>query len=212
MADNYLYVVFSTTPFKIGKFIRLITGYNYNHVSISLTKDLKKMYSFSRYFKNAPLHGGFTEESILRYENKGKSAKIKICAIPVDENGINQICAILENMNNNHSQYNYNIISALFSLFKKRAIIPYSYTCTEFVAELLSNFKNSFDIDAQKYYSIKEFDKIFENYKIYEGSVIPYSENADWGNDLFLNKKRISEITFLTAISYWTVLKLYLTN
>ncbi len=212
MQEKYLYVVFSTTPFKLGKFIRLITGYNYNHVSISLTKDLKKMYSFSRYFKNAPLHGGFTEESLLRYENKGKFAKIKICAIPIDENAQNQIFSILENMKQNRSRYNYNIISALFSLFKKRVIIPYSYTCTEFVAELVSNFQNTFEIDTQKYYSIKEFDKIFEDYKIYEGSVIPYSKNADWGCDLFLKKKRIDQIAFLTAFSYWTVLKRYLTN
>ena len=64
MEDKYLYVVFSTTPFKIGKFIRFITGYNYNHVSVSLNKDLKKMYSVGRLNPYNTIIGGFVHESL----------------------------------------------------------------------------------------------------------------------------------------------------
>lgn len=208
---KYLYVVFSITPFAIGKFIRFVTRYNYNHVSVGLTSDLSELYSFARFFKNAPLHGGFTHESLLRFENKGKYASIKICAIPINEAQLAAAEHYINDVRLNSSSYVYNILSAIFSLFKKKVIIPRSFTCLEFAVETLSK-SGAFEVDTKKFYSIKDLDELLKSYIIYEGSILPYSKKAVWGSDMFLQRKTIPEIAYLTAYSYWTVLKLYLTN
>lgn len=210
--SKYLYIVFSVTPYKIGKFIRFVTRFSYNHVSVGLTSDLKKLYSFARFFKNAPLYGGFTEESVLRFENKGKHAAIKVCAIPVDDEQYNQIDTLIKSIKARRSNYVYNIISAIFTPVKKRVFIPYSFTCAEFVVELLSNFNSDLKINPHSFYSIEDLSMLLNKYKIYEGSSLPYAEAAVWGDDLFLEKKSLRQKVFLTAYSYWTVLKLYLTS
>ena len=62
-----IYVIFLQTPFKIGKLIRFVTNYKYNHTSISFSENADVLYSFARYNKNSPFVGGFVEESPLRY-------------------------------------------------------------------------------------------------------------------------------------------------
>ena len=82
---RFFYVAFLSTPYKMGEFIRKMTGFPYNHTAISLSSKMKYLYSFSRHYKNAPFYGGFTKESVLRYRKKDNFAKIKICAVPVSE-------------------------------------------------------------------------------------------------------------------------------
>ena len=43
MKDNAIYVVFSATPTGMGKLIRTATHHSYNHVSLSLDKDIERM-------------------------------------------------------------------------------------------------------------------------------------------------------------------------
>ena len=73
MEEKKLYVVFSATPLKVGSMIRTVTGEKYNHVSISFSPRLKTLYSYARYYKKAPLYGGFVKENAERYQNKGKT-------------------------------------------------------------------------------------------------------------------------------------------
>ena len=49
--DYSVYVILSATELKMGKIIRFLTRYKYNHVSITLDDELRYMYSFSRYHK-----------------------------------------------------------------------------------------------------------------------------------------------------------------
>ena len=81
--SNYIYVVFSSTPYKIGKTIRMLTGEKYNHVSISLDAELTQMYSFARRYYKTPFYGGFVKESLSRYQLNQNKATIKICKMGV---------------------------------------------------------------------------------------------------------------------------------
>ena len=89
MKEKYIYVILSSTHCRVGSFIRLVTRNKYNHASISLDPDFKKLYSFARYHQDAPLYAGFTEESPLRYKNNYKYAGIKIYKIPVTKKQYN---------------------------------------------------------------------------------------------------------------------------
>ena len=83
MEKQHIYVVFSSTPYKMGKFIRAMTRESYNHVSIALDESLSQMYSFSRRYYRTPLYGGFVHESRSRYHVNGDATRICLCALPV---------------------------------------------------------------------------------------------------------------------------------
>ena len=78
-----IYLIFSMTTTKVGKMIRRVTKYPYNHVSVSLTPDLAVIYSFARHYKDMPFYGGFVCEGIKRFCNRAGLAKIMVCAVPV---------------------------------------------------------------------------------------------------------------------------------
>ena len=65
--NYHLNIVASRTPSFLVQIIRLATKFKHNHVSISLNDDLVPLFSFARYNYNSPFHGGFVEESWLRY-------------------------------------------------------------------------------------------------------------------------------------------------
>ena len=67
MDGPFLYIVVSSTPSRMGHFIRRITGQDYNHISVSLDPQLLTMYSFARRYYRTPLFGGFVQETPARY-------------------------------------------------------------------------------------------------------------------------------------------------
>jgi len=82
--QNYIYLIFSATPLKMGAMIRTLTQNPYNHISVALKEDAKFFFSFARYNLYSPLAGGFIKESRERFfSNDGMPSKIKVYAIPV---------------------------------------------------------------------------------------------------------------------------------
>lgn len=78
-----LYVMISRTNTKTGNFIRFFTRYDYNHVSLSLDKELKSFVSFARMVQDAPLYGGFVTESLERFLHNGKNSQVKIYEVNI---------------------------------------------------------------------------------------------------------------------------------
>ena len=186
---RFFYVAFLSTPYKMGEFIRKMTGFPYNHTAISLSPKMKYLYSFSRHYKNAPFYGGFTKESVLRYRKKDNFAKIKICAVPVSEENYQKAKKRLEFFANHSEEYIYNMISAACFPFKTRVRIKHSYTCVEFVLSMLEKYAEIPVLKNKKFCSIKELSALLEDYKIYEGSAEKFIENACWEGDTFPQEK-----------------------
>ncbi|MBQ5322017.1 MAG: hypothetical protein J6J07_01065, partial [Oscillospiraceae bacterium] len=182
---RFFYVAFLSTPYKMGEFIRKMTGFPYNHTAISLSPKMKYLYSFSRHYKNAPFYGGFTKESVLRYRKKDIFAKIKICAVPVSEENYQKAKKRLEFFANHSEEYIYNMISAVCFPFKTRVKIKNSFTCVEFVLSMLEKYAEIPVLKNKKFCSIKELSALLEDYKIYEGSAEKFIENACWEGDTF---------------------------
>ncbi len=186
---RFIYVAFLSTPYRIGKFIRKITRFPYNHTAVSLSPKMKYLYSFSRHYKNAPFYGGFTKESVLRYRHKGETALIKVCAVPVSEENYQDAKKRLEFFANNSEEHIYNMISAACFPFKTRVRIKHSFTCVEFVLSMLQKYTDIPALKNKKFCSLRELSEHLENYKIYEGTAEKFLKNAGWEGDTFPEEK-----------------------
>lgn len=169
MEEKYLYVVFSSVPNKLGKIIRTLTRYPYNHISISLDPELKSMYSFARRYYSTPFYGGFVRESISRYHIKNKSSQIQLCRIPITKEQFDSLSEKLHTMLENDQRYIYNHLSAMTSLMHKNVKLTDAYMCTEFVVEILHSV--GIEIDPKAYYSIKDLNKLLHTFAIYTGPI-----------------------------------------
>ena len=59
--NKQLYIVISQTGTLLSRILKQITGAEYNHASISLSRDLERMYSFGRRHPYNPFWGGFRD-------------------------------------------------------------------------------------------------------------------------------------------------------
>lgn len=167
MKQYSIFVVFSSTPYFIGKMIRRITGETYNHVSIALDADLSRMYSFARRYYRTPFYGGFVRESHSRYHVNGKNTDICLCRLPVTGRQYETLEALLTQMCNNKEQYIYNHLSAMGALFHKRIKAKDAYTCTEFCVPILHSL--GIDLDPDQYYSVGDVERLLRPFAIYTG-------------------------------------------
>ena len=55
--NKQLYIVISQTGTLLSRILKQITGAEYNHASISLSRDLERMYSFGRRHPYNPFWG-----------------------------------------------------------------------------------------------------------------------------------------------------------
>ncbi len=178
--DNAIYIVFSATPTGIGSLIRKATRNRYNHVSLSLSRDIRKMYTFARLHRAIPLYGGFVVESILRYQSFAGTARVKICRVEVPESQLTYLHNYLERLWNEREEYIYNTPAALASLVHLRPAISKAYTCVTFVQELLSRYRLAGVTEADSP-TVRSLERRLAPYVIYEGPAPAAS--GDWGED-----------------------------
>ena len=176
MDQRYLYIIFSATPTKIGRFIRSITRSEYNHISVSLDTQLHQMYSFARYYYRTPFYGGFVLESPSRYWINGESSRIAVYKLPIDPETYDSLSAHLKNMLQRKERFLYNHFSAWAVPFRRRIPTKDAYACVEFCMEIMQIAGVSFD--PSKYYTIKDLQRILHAYQYYMGSM-PRTEEYD---------------------------------
>lgn len=174
MEQKYIYVVFSATPYQIGKLIRKFTKETYNHVSIALDPELIKLYGFARRYYHTPFYGGFVRESLSRYHVKGKVTRVCICKLPVSSAQYTELEALLQQMHTHTDTYLYNHFSVLGALFRKPIRVKDAYTCVEFGVNILH--KLGFVPDSHKYYTVGNLQQLLDPYTIYTGDIYPYTE------------------------------------
>lgn len=196
-----IYVVFSATPYKIGKLIRGLTRENYNHISIALDEDLTRMYGFARRYYRTPFYGGFVRESRSRYHLNGKAADIRICRLPVTPLQYQALYHTLEGMHQNQNAYPYNHLSVATALFHHPVKVRDAYTCIEFCVHILHTL--GIDLDPDKYYSIGELEQLLRPYTIYTGPM-PAPEEYDYD---FYAQKPLRQPVVATLSSILTLLR-----
>ncbi len=138
MNNRDIYIVLTYTGTILSRFIRLYTGAEFCHVSISLDEKLEKMYSFGRINPYIPFIGGFIHEGIdIGTFRRFKNTRAEVYSISITDEQYQTIDKIIENMEYTSSLYKFNIIglfvSALNFKYKRRNC----FYCSEFVKYLI---------------------------------------------------------------------------
>lgn len=181
-----IYIVFSATPYKMGRLIRTVLRNQYNHISLAFDEELSAMYSFARFYRNVPLYGGFVTESLRRHFNGGRSSKIKVCRLEIEEECYQSLRKFVAALESGDGRYLYNTYSAIFTPLRIRCAIRDSYTCAEFVGDALSIA--GLEIPRGAFHSLAQTERILAPYTVYEGPCEEYVREPDWGQDRFGEK------------------------
>lgn len=198
--QKYLYVLFSATPYRMGRWIRRVTGEPYNHVSIATEEDLKKLYSFARRYYRTPFYGGFVEEHPCRYHHNGITARIRLYRLPLTQRQWDTLHAMLSGMRDQPNRYLYNHLSALTAPMHIRVRVRDAFTCAEFAVSVLSAL--GFDFDARHFYTIGGIARRLEAYHVYTG-YFPVKAEAD---SAFFAPRPLSHPVFASTQSFLTLL------
>lgn len=174
---KYIYVLFSATPYRIGKWIRFVTGEPYNHVAIAMEEDLRELYAFARRYYHTPFYGGFVTEQPNRYHHKGSSADIRLCRLPATQAQWEKLNTRLMHMRTHANRYLYNHLSIMAAPFHCKVDVRDAYTCAEFTVSVLQEL--GFDFTAGRYYSIGDIAQKLEPFRCYDGEFpVPPEENT----------------------------------
>lgn len=140
-----IYLIMSQTGTVLSRTIKLISGKEYNHVSISLDECLDYMYSFGR--KNAynPFIGSFVTEGIdigtfLRF----RETKCRVIKINVSDIQYEMLCSNIYDMIENKDKYRYNLLGLFCAAFNIRVSSNNRFYCSEFVKFILE--KSNIDV------------------------------------------------------------------
>lgn len=162
-----LYVLFSATPYRMGRWIRLVTGEPYNHVSIAVNKDLTNIYSFARRYYTTPFYGGFVSEDPCRYRHNGRTASIRLYRLPLTARQWQLLQEMLEDMKEHADHYLYNHLSAIVAPLHRQIRVRKAFTCAEFTVNVLSRL--GFDFDPNRFYTIGAIAQRLSAYHVYTG-------------------------------------------
>lgn len=179
LKTRYIYLVFSKTPSRVGKMIRLFSGARFNHVSVAFDKDLSKLYSFGRRKNNIPLNAGLVKEYPERFSlKKVDFVEVKILEIPVTKKQYNlgklRIKQIMQD-----KKYLYNLYSVIFYPLFKGFYTYKAYTCVEFVLHMLKYMEVDICTDKPTYkYLPDELLPIANFPVIFEGNLLEYVESG----------------------------------
>lgn len=183
-----LYIVISRTHTTIGWFIRKMTGYQYNHVSVSFNQNLVPLYSYARYHRNHPFYGGFVEESWLRYIQKGKNVQIIVFEIPITEEKYEELYKGIQGMKRDKRRYRYSYVEALNSKFLHRKLkLKDKHTCLSFSIYLLK--KAGILKKSEKIFSIEELCCQLKKFPYQKIQIRPRDKyKYSWGEDDYLKE------------------------
>lgn len=173
---KYLYVLFSATPYRMGRMIRRVTGEPYNHVAIATEKELTDLYAFARRYYHTPFYGGFVTEHPCRYHHNGISADVRLYRLPLTNRQWEMLQELLSKMRQRADRYLYNHLSALVAPLHLKIRVRDAFTCVEFAVKVLSTL--GFDFDPNRFYTVGDIAERLGAYHIYSGA-FPTAPEAD---------------------------------
>ena len=128
--NKQLYIVISQTGTLLSRILKQITGAEYNHASISLSRDLERMYSFGRRHP----YNTFCTGTFKRFSE----TKVLVLSVSVTEEQHAELKEMLDVMWKRRRKYSYNYIGLCLAYFHVVWKQEDCYYCSEFVGELLT--------------------------------------------------------------------------
>lgn len=168
-----IYIVLTHTGTLLSRIIRQYTKDEFSHVSISLDKDLGKMYSFGRLNPKNPFIGGFVHE----YIDKGTfkrffRTKAKVFSLAVTNEQYKIIEDTINEINSTKEDYKFNVLGLFAAGFHKKIGKEHSFYCAEFVKYVMD--QANIDTDLPEVVKPEDFKKIGNLQEIYQGFLKNY--------------------------------------
>lgn len=172
--NKKIYIVLTYTGTFLSKIIKFYTKEKYSHVSLSLDKELKEMYSFGRLNPYNPFIGGFVHEGI----NKGtfkrfKKTKAEIYELSLTNDQYKVLKDVIERFENNKEKYKFNLIGLFLVTFNKKYRRFNAFYCAEFVKYLINKVYT--DIELPEIVKPMDFKNIDNLELKYQGILRNYS-------------------------------------
>lgn len=170
-----VYIILSNTDSVVSKMVKIYTKKRYSHVSISLDKELKNMYSFGRLKATNPFIGGFVHES----KNHGTFYRFKdttatIYSLEIEDEKYKKMQGEIDYFKKTRREYGFNAIGLFAVAAHLKIKRKNKYYCAEFVQELLqrTGVHNEFPniIKPEDFLKIPglelEYDGLLREYKV----------------------------------------------
>lgn len=172
---RYLYVMISRTDTGIGKVIRRISHYNYNHVALTLDPTFRSWVAFARYMHDAPLYAGFVNEPVERYLAKGEHIDVRIFRVKISEQKYMKLKQLFAIAGEQNTGLVYNYLSVLAAIFGRDVHVYGAYTCLSFACTVLG----------KQFKTIKALDSYLAPCMIYEGELATLASDSGKRTDTY---------------------------
>lgn len=171
--EQEIYIVLTYTGTFLSRFIKIYTGDEFSHVSISLDKDLNEMYSFGRLNPYNPFIGGFIHEKV----NDGTfkrfpKTKAAIYGLRVTSCQYDKIKQIIKDIANQKSNYKFNVIGLFATGLNIRYQKDNAFYCAEFVKYIFDEAK--ININLPELVKPNDFKKVEKLKLKYRGTLKNY--------------------------------------
>ncbi len=172
--NREIYIVLTYTGTFLSRFIKIYTGDEFSHVSLSLDKELNEMYSFGRLNPYNPFIGGFIHERIDDGTFKRfPKTKAAIYSLRVTTTQYDKIKKIIDYMNLESDIYKFNIIGLFATGLNIRYQKDNYFYCAEFVKYLID--EANIDISLPTLVRPNDFQKLEQLKLQYYGTLNKYS-------------------------------------
>ena len=188
-----IYIMVSYTGTILSNLIRMYTGKEYTHVSISLDIKLHEMYSFGRIHPYNAFVGGFVREG----KNFGtfkrfKKTKIAIYSIDVKDENYEEAKKTINRIKEKKEEYKFNFIGLFLVMFHKKLNRKNALYCAEFVKYVLENSK-SIDKKLPQIVKPEDFQKIDGIKLEYKGLLRSYNYKKTYSfQNLYRSREQIA--------------------
>lgn len=170
-----IFFVLTYTGTLLSKVIRLRTGDEFCHISISLDENLDGMYSFGRLNPYTPLFAGFVHEKLHDGTFKRfKKTKAEVYSIEVTAKQYEKIEAKIKEMEKKKDIYKFNILGLLAAGVGVKYRKMHSFYCAEFVKYLIE--LASVNLDLPELVKPMDFKKSGKLALHYRGLLSKYDE------------------------------------
>lgn len=162
-----IYILLTRLSDNGSKAIGFFTRCFYTHASIGLEEDLNTFYSFR--------YKGFMTEKISYYLRPDKTPPpCQLYELSVSERKYNAVKKIINDFIKKRSIYRYAKLGIIFGLLRIKIKQKNRYTCSSFVAEVLSRSKAvELKKDSALYYA-SDFHKLSALSLIFQGNLKNY--------------------------------------
>lgn len=188
-ASPSLYIMISRTDTGIGRIIRKLSRYPYNHVALTLDPTFRTWVSFARYVHNVPLYGGFIVEPAERYLAKGGRIDVRIFRLELTEERIHRLKLLFSMASQPDCGLIYNTFDILAAAFGGKAPVSDAYTCLGFACEVLG----------LPFTTIKEMDEHLTPHLYYEGDLASLVADSGRRDDPYFSHMGLARATWLST-------------